>query len=94
MNAREFLEESSSKRTKSLFKGFLVLLEDLYTEHSIEFHKLKTNLPEQYSPLVNQANYFNKDKLQYLRKKTLDLGNEIIRESQNDLEHYTIEFNF
>ena len=94
MNAREFLEERGNKRTKSLFKGFLVLLEDLYTDHSIEFNKLKNNLPDQYGSVINQANYFNRDKLQYLRKKTLDLGNEIIRESQNELEHYSIEFNF
>jgi len=94
MNARQFLEESSNRRTTSLFKGFLVLLEDLYTDHSIEFSKLKRSLPDEYWDLLDQANYFNKDKLQYLRKKTLDLGNEIIRESQNDFGRFSIEFNF
>lgn len=93
MQAKEFLCDKQNKSTKSLFKGFLVLLEDLYTEHQIHFKKLKQNAPE-YEELIAQADYFDKDKLQYYRKKILDIGNESIRETNSDLEKFTINFKF
>ena len=93
MEAKEFLCDKQNKSTKSLFKGFLVLLEDLYTEHQIHFKKLKQNAPE-YKELIAQADYFDKDKLQYYRKKVLDIGNESIRETNSDLEKFTINFKF
>lgn len=93
MEAKDFLCERQNKSTKSLFKGFLILLEDLYTEHQINFNKLKKNIPE-HKDVINQADYFDKDKLQYYRKKILDIGNESIRESNSDLEKFTINFKF
>ena len=93
MEAKEFLCDKQNKSTKSLFKGFLVLLEDLYTEHQIHFKKLKKNIPD-YEEIIAQADYFDKDKLQYYRKKILDIGNESIRETNSDLEKFTINFKF
>jgi len=93
MEAKDFLCERQNKSTKSLFKGFLILLEDLYTEHQINFNKLKKNIPE-HENVINQADYFDKDKLQYYRKKILDIGNESIRESNSNFEKFTINFKF
>lgn len=93
MEAKDFLSDRVNGSTKHLFKSFLVLIEDLHTENQISFHKLKKHLPE-HSDLLDQANYFDEDKMQYLRKKILDMGNESIRGSQNDLEKFTIKFNF
>ena len=93
MEAKEFLSNRVNGSTKSLFKSFLVLVEDLHAENQIAFNKLKKNLPN-HSALIDQANYFDEDKMQYLRKKILDIGNESIRESNSDLEKFTIKFNF
>ena len=93
MEAKDFLSDRFNGSTKSLFKNFLVLMEDLYTENQISFHKLKKHLPE-HSDIIDQANYFDEDKMQYLRKKILDMGNESIRGSENDLEKFIVEFNF
>lgn len=93
MEAKDFLSDRFNGSTKSLFKNFLVLMEDLYTENQISFHKLKKHLPE-HSAIIDQANYFDEDKMQYLRKKILDMGNESIRGSNNDLEKFIVEFNF
>jgi hypothetical protein len=41
-----------------------------------------------------QADYFDEDKLKYLRKKVLDMGNEVIRSNDSDLENFTITFKF
>ena len=93
MEAKDFLSDRFNGSTKTLFKSFLVLVEDLHTENQICFHKLKKHLPE-HSNLIDQANYFDQEKMQYLRKKILDLGNESIRNSENDLEKFSIKFNF
>jgi hypothetical protein len=93
MEAKDFLSDRFNGSTKSLFKSFLVLIEDLHTENQIAFHKLKKHLPE-HTDIIDQANYFDEDKMQYLRKKILDMGNESIRDSKNDLEKFIVEFNF
>jgi len=93
MEAKALLSEKVARNTKGLFKNFLILMEDLYTEHQIAFGKLKKNLPDEL-PLLDQADYFDKDKLQYLRKKILDMGNETVRESSTNFEKFTISFSF
>ena len=94
MDAKKALSSSYSHSTKILFKGFLVLIEDLNKDHLINFHKLKKNLPEEYGPIIDQADYFDQHKLQYLRKKILDMGNESIRSSETNFEQFTISFKF
>lgn len=93
MEAKDFLSNKVNGGTKSLFKNFLVLVEDLHSEHSIAFRKLKKHLPE-HSNLIDQADYFDEDKMQYLRKKILDIGNESMRETSSDFEKFTINFKF
>ena len=94
MNAEDIFKKCCHRNTVSLFKGFLVMLEDLHKEHQINFDKLRYNLPEGCLPVVDQADYFSEEKLQHLRKRTLDIGNETIRNIQGDLDNYTIGFTF
>jgi hypothetical protein len=94
MDANSALVYSSNKSTKVLFKSFLILIEDLNKDHVINFSKLRKALPEEYSPLIEQADYFDQHKLQYLRKKILDMGNETIRDQENQLDNFTISFKF
>ena len=70
MDARGLLGEHYHRNTKKLFKSFLILLEDLKTDHDIHFCKLRKNLPE-HKALIEQADYFDEKKMQYLRKKIL-----------------------
>ena len=93
MDAKGLLGDYYGRNTKRLFKTFLILLEDLKTEHEISFCKLRKNLPENKA-LIEQADYFSEDKMQYLRKKVLDMGNDNIRSNDDDLEKFTIEFEF
>ena len=93
MDAKGLLGEHYRRNTKRLFKSFLILLEDLKTEHEIHFCKLRKNLP-QHKELIEQADYFDDRKMKYLRKKILDTGNENIRTNDDDLEKFTIHFEF
>ena len=94
MEAGNIFRKYCERNTKSLFKGFLMMLEDLNEEHRIHFGKLKQNLPEEYRALIDQADYFDQDKLQHLRKRTLDIGNEAIRNIEGDMQNFTIDFEF
>ena len=94
MDPHKAINAIYSKNTKLLFKSFLTLVEDLQNEHTINFKKLKKALPEDCHSLIDQANYFDYNKMQYLRKKILDMGNESIRESENNFENFTISFKF
>ena len=94
MDAQGIFKKHCQRNTVSLFKGFLIMLEDLQKEHQIHFSKLKRNLPEGCLPVIEQADYFDEDKLQHLRKRTLDIGNETIRSLECELENFTISFTF
>jgi len=82
------------KSTKTLFKSFLIMLEDLHIDHNIHFDKLKDSIPSEYHSLIDQADYLDKDKMQYLRKKVLDVGNSSIRNINLKLEEFNVEFKF
>jgi hypothetical protein len=93
MEAGKFLSDTVKGSTKSLFKSFLVLIEDLHAENKICFDKLKRHMPE-HADLIDQANYLDEDKMQYLRKKILDIGNESMRENNSNIEKFTVNFKF
>lgn len=94
MEAEKILLEKNKKNIKNLFKSYLVLIEDLHQEHRIHFGKLKSNMPTALGPIIEQADYFDESKLKYLRKKILDMGNEVMRDYDNNIEHFTISFKF
>ena len=94
MNAKDFLSEQSDQGIRSLFKEFLRLLEQLKSEHDINFDKLYNSLPDEYHDLVNMADYFDEDRFSMYRKKVLDLGNETIRNQMSDIENFEIKFIF
>jgi hypothetical protein len=94
MEDKEILQERYEKHTKGLFKSFLFVLEDLQDDHNAHFAKLKNALPSMYHTLIDQANYFDHDRLQRLRKRVLDLGNDSLRGQNEDLEKFTVILNF
>lgn len=94
MDPTEAINSFYAKNTKVLFKSFLILIEDLHKDHAINFSKLKNALPEEYHNILDQADYFDQNKLQYIRKKILDMGNESIRGVENNFANFTISFKF
>ena len=93
MDAQNILEDRTGKAIRTLFKGFLGILEDVQREHDINFDKLRESFPDEES-LINMADYLDEDRFSAYRKKVLDLGNSILREHQAEMENFTIEFRF
>jgi|TARA_B110000495_G_scaffold155765_1_gene139150 hypothetical protein len=94
MNAEDMVRKYCERNTVALFKSFLMMIEDLQVDHQIHFGKLKYALPKEYHSLIDQSNYFDQDKLQHLRKRTLDIGNEAVRNIEGGFENFTISFEF
>lgn len=94
MNPKEFFIEHNEKNIRMLYKAFLILIEDLHKDHQINFQKLRLSFPSEFSGIIDQADYFDEKKLKYLRKKILDMGNEVIRMNDSELANFTISFKF
>lgn len=77
----------------NLFKGYLILLEDLGDSHDEALAKLKTALPEQYRPFVDLADDLTPERGALLRKKVLDAGNDVLRETDKLLSQFHVELN-
>ena len=94
MNAKKILSRRYNDNTTYLFKQFLRIVEELKRDHDDCYKKLRENLPEQYSSVLNMGDYFDDNKMSYIRKKILDLGNETMRSSDSELNNFTVSFVF
>lgn len=90
--AEDLLEFQVNRNIVNLYKAFLILTEDLYHENSTSFVKLKRVFPED-EDIIDQANCIDDAKMEYLRKKILDAGNDCVRQTLSDLENYSINLN-
>lgn len=92
MDAQEYLEFHTNNNVKLMYKHFLSILEDLKEQHDISFTKLFESLPEDKKNQIIQANYLDERAFDYLRKKTLDSGNECARAIKTELAKFDINF--
>jgi len=94
MDAKEALSKQSTKSISFLFKQYLMLIEDLKFEHSEYVKRLKNNIPQEHHKVIDSAEYFNDQKMSWIRKRVLDIGNETIRSLDNNIDDFTINFVF
>jgi hypothetical protein len=85
----ELLEFQINRNVINLYKSFLVMMEDMHYQHTTHFEKLKNALPEEET-LLEQANYWDEDTMDFLRKKILDNGNNALREIVGQLEQLQV----
>tara|TARA_R100000734_G_C3264110_1_gene61927 strand:- start:71 stop:358 length:288 start_codon:yes stop_codon:yes gene_type:complete len=94
MNAKKNLCFQSSRAISTLFKEMLNMLEDMKKDHDFHYQKLYENIPEKYHPIIKTADHFTPDKVNWIRKRILDHGNESIRKLDAELDNYTVSFIF
>ena len=94
MNAKKNLSLQSSREVSSLFKMMLIMLEDMKKDHDFHYQKLYENIPEEYHSIINTANHFTAEKVNWIRKRILDQGNESIRNLYSEIDNYTVHFTF
>ena len=94
MSAKKNLYFQSSREISTLFKEMLNMLEDMKKDHDFHYQKLYDNIPEEYHPIIKTADHFTPDKVNWIRKRILDHGNESIRKLDAELDNYTVSFIF
>ena len=94
MNAKKNLAVRSQREISALFKTMLLLVEDMKKDHDFHYQKLYDNIPEKYHRIIDTADHFTPDKVNWIRKRILDFGNESIRNLGSELDNYTVSFVF
>lgn len=74
----------------SLYKLLLNVIEDLKQDHLVMLKKLESKLPKEYHYILKDADYFDVGKYTYIRKKILDIGNESLRNTEEQLSKFEI----
>jgi hypothetical protein len=94
MDAKKNLNRESDDEISKLFKMMLVMVEDMKQDHDFHYEKLYENIPNEYHGIINAANHFTPDKVNWIRKRILDIGNESIRNLGSTLDNYSVSFVF
>lgn len=94
MTAKEIVEKASNREIALVFKQMLYLLEDMKKDHDFHYQKLYDEIPEKYHPIIKTADHFTDDKVQWIRKRILDCGNDSLRKMSEELENFQVSFIF
>lgn len=71
----------------NFYKSHLTMIEDLQRDHEAMLKKVEKKTSKEFSQSIDT---FDNDKYNYIRKKTLDAGNDIVRELEQNLEKLQI----
>jgi hypothetical protein len=85
---REVILFQLNRNIVVFYKKYLSILEDISTDHQIMKNKMNDHLPKDF---LDNVDYLDRDKYNYIRKKILDGGNEIYRELESSLK--LLDFN-
>ena len=94
MSPRQVIEQASDREISTLFKTMLRLLEDMKQDHDFHYEKLYDEIPEEYHATIRAADHFTDRKVQWIRKRILDCGNDSKRNLQQELENMQVSFIF
>ena len=94
MNAKKNLVLQSEREISGLFKMMLLMVEDMKKDHDFHYEKLYAEIPEEHHKVIRTADHFTAGKVDWIRKRILDYGNESIRNLYSDIDNYTVSFVF
>lgn len=80
---KSFIVFQHARNTTNLYKAHLGIIRDIYEDHAVMLKKLENYIPQE---ALDNLNYLTDDKYNYIRKKTLDIGNEAIRDFEKNME--------
>ena len=84
---KDYLTFQIQRNVVNLYKSHLSIIEDLRKDHEAMIDKLDGKISKEE---LEKINYFNEKKYNYIRKKTLDLGNGAIRDFENSVKDLKI----
>jgi hypothetical protein len=78
MTEEQIRKFNTEKAIVNLYKGFLIILEDVRQAHLSREKKLAEILYDDVE-ILKSSDFFDDEKAGYLRKRVLDMGNDCIR---------------
>jgi len=94
MNAKEELLERQRAHVKSLFKILLSEIEDIKEDFDERYRLLQDQLSPEHLPMLYAANPLTNDRFMRIRKRILDVGNDVSRAMDSETERYDVTFVF
>lgn len=92
MEAKTNFAQKQRRLVTALFKEFLEILEEVKLTHD-EYHgNLLEKLPPEFVNVLVVGNPLSEEKYKRLRKKVLDKGNDVLRDSESEMGNYSISF--
>ena len=85
---KEYILFQINRNITNLYKRYLNLIEDLQEEHVNMLNKLNSKIDQD---TLKNVDYFDENRYNYIRKKILDLGNEIFREVEKNFEFLNVQ---
>jgi hypothetical protein len=92
MQAKDSLQKRQRRFITALFKEYLEILGEVKASHDEFYGNLLEKLPPEFIPVLAVGNPLSEEKYKRLRKKILDKGNDVIRESDLEMDNYSISF--
>lgn len=92
MQAKDSLSKRQCRLITALFKEFLEILESHKADYDEFYGNLLEKLPNEYKTALILGNPLSEEKFKRLRKKVLDKGNDVLRDSEEELGHFSISF--
>jgi hypothetical protein len=84
---KDYLKFQLNRNVISLYKKYFEMVDDLRQEHKLMLQKMEKASSKEF---VENIDYFNEDKYNYIRKKILDNGNDAIRNIESSFKSITI----
>ena len=74
---KAYITFQTNRQITALYKSHLSIIQDITKDHHAMMKKLKNYVDPE---VLENVDYLTEEKYNYIRKKTLDIGNEAIRE--------------
>lgn len=87
---KEFVLFNINRNVTNLYKRYINLTEDTLNEHKTLLGKVKSQVSPEFA---NNIDYFTDERYNHVRKKILDMGNEVIRDIEKTFEMLDVKIN-
>lgn len=84
---KDYMAFQLSRNVISLYKKLFEIVEDIKQEHTAMLQKVEKKTSKEF---IDSIDYLDDNKINYIRKKILDSGNDAVRNIENNFKAVTI----
>ena len=84
---KDYMAFQLSRNVISLYKKLFEIIEDIKQEHTAMLQKVEKKTSKEF---IDSIDYLDDNKINYIRKKILDSGNDAVRNIENNFKAVTI----